>query len=143
VPDLRAASGPAEAEVVLAAAVRLPLPLQIFLGLVVGFGSAVTGTGGPFLVLPLLLLLRPRLPTLWAVGLAQAVPLPIALAATLANAWFGEVDMCVAAAVAATVIPGLPVGVYFAHRTAMARTPTAAPGKIHRVDPNFWQTLRL
>eukprot|EP01052_Picozoa_sp_SAG31_P044348 SAG31_NODE_7698_length_1614_cov_1.089109_1_plen_359_part_00 len=95
---------------------ELPLSAQILLGVIVGFGSAVTGTGGPFLMLPLLLLLRPNMPILRVVGLGQAVPMPIAVAATFANAYFSEVDMCVAAAVAITVIPGLPVGVYLAHR---------------------------
>lgn len=42
----------------------LTCQFQVVLGSFVGFGSAVTGTGGPFLVLPLLLICRPvRFPT--------------------------------------------------------------------------------
>jgi len=42
-------------------------------GFVVGVGSALTGTGGPTLLLPLLVWLR--VPMLTAVGLAQAIQL--------------------------------------------------------------------
>ena len=89
---------------------------QAALGGIVGFGSAVTGTGGPFLLLPLLFLCRPQLPVLRCVGLAQALPLPIALSATAANAWFAEVDLCIAAQLAGCIAPAVPVGVWLAHR---------------------------
>ena len=89
---------------------------QAALGGIVGFGSAVTGTGGPFLLLPLLFLYRPQLPVLRCVGLAQALPLPIALSATAANAWFAEVDLCIAAQLAGCIAPAVPVGVWLAHR---------------------------
>lgn len=95
---------------------RLSCCFQAGVGAAVGFGSAVTGTGGPFLLLPLLLLWRPQLPVLHSVGLAQALPLPIALSATLANSWFASVDVCVAAQLAGCITPGVPLGVWLAHR---------------------------
>ena len=89
---------------------------QACLGATVGFGSAVTGTGGPFLLLPLLFLCHPQLPVLRSVGLAQALPLPIALSATVANSWFACVDICIAAQLAGCIAPGVPIGVWLAHR---------------------------
>lgn len=59
---------------------------------------------------------RPQLPVLRSVGLAQALPLPIALSATLANSWFASVGVCIATQVARCIAPGVPVGVWLTHR---------------------------
>ena len=95
---------------------QLSCLFQAALGAAVGFGSAVTGTGGPFLLLPLLFMFRPQLSVLRSVGLAQALPLPIALSATLANSWYASVDVCMAAQLAGCIAPSVPVGVWLAHR---------------------------
>ena len=50
-------------------------------GAFVGFGSALTGTGGSVLLVPVLLILRA--PVLAAVGAAQAVSLPVAAFSTV------------------------------------------------------------
>ncbi|MGR4867993.1 TSUP family transporter [Variovorax sp. LARHSF232] len=60
-------------------------------GVVVGMGSALTGTGGPVLVLPLLMLLRQ--PVLFAVVAAQAIQLPVALASSTVHAIEGRLDL--------------------------------------------------
>ena len=52
---------------------RLGIPALLAIGAFVGFGSALTGTGGAVLLVPILLLLR--VPVLAAVGAAQAVAL--------------------------------------------------------------------
>jgi uncharacterized membrane protein YfcA len=104
-----------------ARSVQMTCYFRVGLGAFTGFCSAVTGTGGPFLLLPVLLFCRPELPALRAVGIAQAVPLPIAVAATLANGYFAQVDVCVAAELAACIAPGLPVGVQIAHRLGKRR----------------------
>lgn len=60
------------------------------LGAVVGLGSALTGTGGPVLLLPLLMLLRQ--PLVFAVAAAQAVQLPVAISASTVHALAGRLD---------------------------------------------------
>ncbi len=68
----------------------LPKPLLIVLGFVLGFGSALTGTGGPVLLLPIFLFLR--VPVLISLGVAQVVQLPIAVFATAGFLKNGNVD---------------------------------------------------
>lgn len=60
------------------------------IGLLVGMGSALTGTGGPVLVLPLLMLLRQ--PVMFAIVAAQAIQLPVALAASTVHAIEGRLE---------------------------------------------------
>jgi len=62
----------------------------IAIGLVTGIGSALTGTGGPLLLIPLLL--WRKAPVLTAIGLSQAVQVPISLAATSGNLMYSAVD---------------------------------------------------
>jgi len=61
------------------------------LGALIGFGSALTGTGGPVLILPLLMLMRQPLP--FAVVAAQAIQFPIALASSTVHALEGRLDI--------------------------------------------------
>lgn len=60
------------------------------LGMLVGFGSALTGTGGPVLIIPLLMLMRQ--PVSFAVVAAQAIQLPVALASSVVHAMEGRLD---------------------------------------------------
>lgn len=76
----------------------------LLLGFVVGAGSALTGTGGPVLVLPLLLLLRQ--PVLLAVVAAQAIQLPVALASSAVHASAGRLDFKLAALCGALLLFG-------------------------------------
>jgi hypothetical protein len=62
----------------------------ILIGVGVGFGSSLTGTGGPVLLVPLLLLLR--FMPLAAVGISQAIQLPIAIFATIGFMLYGQID---------------------------------------------------
>jgi uncharacterized membrane protein YfcA len=64
--------------------------ILILIGIFVGFGSSLTGTGGPVLLVPLLLLLR--FMPLAAVGLSQAIQLPVAVFATIGFALYGQID---------------------------------------------------
>lgn len=64
--------------------------LLILIGVGVGFGSSLTGTGGPVLLVPTLLFLQ-FLP-LAAVGISQAIQLPIAIFATIGFILFGQID---------------------------------------------------
>jgi len=60
------------------------------IGVLVGAASALTGTGGPVLVLPLLMLLRQ--PLMFAVVAAQAIQLPVALSASAVHAMEGRLE---------------------------------------------------
>ena len=98
------------------AAARPPLgPLALVLvGAAVGCGSALSGTGGPVLLLPVLMLLG--LPTLPSVAAAQAVQLPIALAASSAHALAGRLDWTLGLAVGAALLAGAWAGRHAARR---------------------------
>ena len=61
----------------------LSAPTLLGLGGGIGFLSALTGAGGAFVLLPVLLLLD--VPVLAAIGLGQAIALPIAGLASVAN----------------------------------------------------------
>ena len=60
-------------------------------GATVGLGSALTGTSGPVIILPILV--YNAWPTLTSLGYAQAVQLPIAIMATLGNVAFRGDDL--------------------------------------------------
>jgi hypothetical protein len=89
-----------------------PIPLAL-IGAVVGFGSAVTGTGGPLLLVPILLWLK--IPVLTAIGLSQAIQIPIATLATLGNLRFGAIDWQLGAVLAGALSLGSWVGAKSAH----------------------------
>lgn len=85
------------------------------LGAVVGLGSALTGTGGPVLLVPLLLLagqpLRNVLPP------AQAIQLPVALCAAAGHALAGALDLRLALAIGGVLLAGSLAGQWAAPRT--------------------------
>ncbi|MET0542047.1 MAG: sulfite exporter TauE/SafE family protein [Variovorax sp.] len=91
-----------------AAAQPLGMAAMAALGVVVGLGSAITGTGGPVLVLPLLLLLRQ--PVLFAVVAAQAVQLPVALASSAVHLAAGRLDAPLALLCGALLLAGSIAG---------------------------------
>jgi uncharacterized protein len=82
------------------------------IGALTGFGSALSGTGGPLILVPILMWLD--LPVLMAIGLSQAIQLPIALLATAGNFFSGSLDLTVGMPLAA----GLAVGTFVGARTA-------------------------
>ena len=87
-----------------------------WVGLTVGWGSAVSGTGGPVMLIPLLLVLRtPIVPT---IALAQAIQIPIAVAATIVNAAAGRLDLRLGLAVGVLLVCGAVTGAWLAGRLA-------------------------
>lgn len=88
--------------------------LLLFIGVVVGIGSALSGTGGPLLLVPLLVWLN--WPVLTAVGLSQIIQLPISLLATAGNFLHGQVDVMLALGIAAIMIVGVSIGARLAHK---------------------------
>ena len=92
-----------------------PRPGQLaVVGAVTGFVSALTGTGGPLVLVPILMWLR--CPVLAAIGMAQVIQLPIALLATVGNLWTGSIE----AALANTLALGLAAGTWWGARLAHA-----------------------
>jgi uncharacterized membrane protein YfcA len=83
-------------------------------GLVAGFASALTGTSGPMVAMPLLaaagMALRER------VALAQVAQIPIALGATIAFASFGDVPWKLAAGSSLALCVGLVAGARLTRR---------------------------
>ena len=99
--------------------VRLLGPVQlVVIGVVTGIGSALSGTGGPLVLVPVLVWLK--VPTLTAVGLSQAVQLPIASLATIGNFIYGTVDIIIGGVIAAALMIGSAVGAQLAHAVSQA-----------------------
>jgi uncharacterized protein len=92
---------------------RLSSGTLLGLGAGTAFVSALTGAGGAFVLLPVLLLLD--MPVLPAIGLGQAIALPIAGLASVANMAAGLVDLPLAALLAAGLSVGIAVGTPIAH----------------------------
>ncbi|HXP75015.1 MAG TPA: sulfite exporter TauE/SafE family protein [Stellaceae bacterium] len=92
-----------------------PLSPGLLLGLGggTGFVSALTGAGGAFVLLPILLLLD--MPVLSAIGLGQAIAIPVAGLASLANVAAGLVDPVLAGVLALTLMTGIAIGTPIAH----------------------------
>ena len=87
--------------------------LLVGLGLVTGFASALLGAGGAFLLVPLLVALGE--PVLLAVGLGQAIQVPISAAATVANLEAGRIDLVSGSILAVTLGLGIALGTPLAH----------------------------
>ncbi|HEX3403490.1 MAG TPA: sulfite exporter TauE/SafE family protein [Acetobacteraceae bacterium] len=105
----------------IAPAQRIALAPATLLGLggSTGFVSAMTGAGGAFMLLPLLLLLDT--PVLAAIGLGQAIAMPIAGLASLVNFAAGLVDLRLAAGLAVALAAGIAIGTPIAHALPQQR----------------------
>ena len=95
---------------------RLSPSALVFVGGVTGFGSAMTGTGGPLILVPLAIYLG--LPALTAIGLSQAIQIPIAAFASTANWALGAINLELAAFIAVGVVAGTVAGALLIHRVA-------------------------
>ncbi|CAG2160157.1 sulfite exporter TauE/SafE family protein [Cupriavidus numazuensis] len=94
-----------------------PMPgtaMLVVLGFAVGLGSALSGTGGPVLLLPLLLLGRTA--TAPALAAALAIQLPIALAASAAHWLGGHLPLALGLKTGALVTVGVLAGRSLARR---------------------------
>ena len=85
----------------------------ILIGIGVGFGSSLTGTGGPVLLVPTLLLLG--FMSLSAVGISQAIQLPIALMATIGFMLYGQIDFYLGLTLGVIQAVGVIIGGTIAH----------------------------
>lgn len=86
----------------------------IVIGFITGFGSAITGTGGPLIVVPVIIYLG--LPVLTAVGLSQAIQIPIAAFASIGNWMSGNLNVNLGLLIAAAMVTGTLAGATLMHR---------------------------
>jgi len=93
---------------------KTPNLFLVLLGLLVGYGSSVSGTGGPLLLVPSLLLLN--YPVMTAVGLSMAIQIPIAPFATLGHIFHGSIEWILAIPIAIRVSTGILIGAVIAHK---------------------------
>jgi uncharacterized membrane protein YfcA len=96
----------------------IPIATLLGLGAATGFIAALTGAGGAFVLLPVLLLLD--VPILPAIGLGQAIALPIAGLASVVNLVEGLVDLRLALILAVTLSVGIAIGTPIAHSLPQA-----------------------
>jgi uncharacterized protein len=87
--------------------------ILLTVGAVTGFLSSVTGTGGPLVLVPILISMG--VPVLTAVGLSQAIQLPVAIAATFGNVLYGKLDLTLGGILAASLTVGAWYGAKLAH----------------------------
>jgi uncharacterized membrane protein YfcA len=85
----------------------------LVIGIVSGFLSSLTGTGGPLILVPILISMQ--LPVLTGVGLSQIFQLPVAIAATAGNLLYGKLDLVLSAVLAASLSGGSWFGATLAH----------------------------
>ena len=85
----------------------------VALGGVTGFASALLGAGGAFLLVPLLVALGE--PVLLAVGLGQAIQVPISAVASAANLAAGRIDWAAGSILACALAAGIAIGTPLAH----------------------------
>jgi uncharacterized protein len=96
----------------------IPNPVLAVIGAVTGYVSAVTGTGGPLVLVPILIWLK--VPVLAAIGLSQTIQLPVALVATLGNFAFGEPSLVLGLVLAVGLSVGTWAGAQLAHKVPHA-----------------------
>ena len=88
------------------------------IGAATGFLASLTGTGGPLVLVPILLAMR--LGVLASVGLSQIFQLPVAIAATAGNVVYGKLDLALGVILAASLSGGSWFGAKFAHAVPQA-----------------------
>lgn len=86
----------------------------VSIGALTGLGSALSGTGGPLILLPILTWARQ--PPLVALGYAQLVQVPIAAFASAANLRYGRPDVALGLGLAVALGAGVLLGARLAHR---------------------------
>ena len=103
------------------------------IGGVTGLLSSLSGTGGPLALIPMLLWLH--LPTLTAIGLSQAIQLPIAVFATGGNMLAGTLDVTMGCAIGVGILLGTWSGGVLAHRLPQSTLRTVG---LDRSRPGRW-----
>ena len=106
--------GPERRAAAFAGRPRMQQALLFAIGAATGFGSGLTGVGGPALAVPMMVLLG--FPTLVAIGASQVVQIVAALSGSVPHLARGIVDLRLAAWLVLFEIAGVWLGVIVAHR---------------------------
>lgn len=99
-------------------------PLLLCVGVVAGFGSGLTGAGGPLFSVPIMLALG--FPPLMTIGVSQVLQLISAGSGTLANLAYGAIDFKIALLIVPFELIGVVLGVATAHRANVSQLRAAA-----------------
>jgi uncharacterized protein len=92
---------------------RAQQALLTAIGSVAGFGSGLTGVGGPALSVPLMVLFG--FPALASIGASQVIQIIAAVSGTLGNLTFGSIDFALALPVTGAEVAGVFGGAAAAH----------------------------
>lgn len=87
--------------------------LLLALGAIAGFGSGLTGVGGPALSVPLMVLFG--FSALTSIGASQVIQIVVAVSGTLGNLKYGTVDFGIAATITLLEISGVLLGARIVH----------------------------
>ena len=87
--------------------------LLVLLGLLTGFASALTGTGGPVVLVPVLMFMNVH--ALAAIAVSQVVQVPIAASAAIGFDLFGEIDLTLGTMLGIIQSVGVVVAARIAH----------------------------
>lgn len=95
------------------------LPALIAVGVLAGFGSGLTGAGGPLFSVPIMLILG--FAPLASIGVSQVLQIVSAASGTLGNITYGSVNFMVAGGVVLFELAGVLLGVRAAHVIPVAQ----------------------
>ena len=98
----------------------------LVVGAVAGFGSGLSGAGGPLFAVPMMLVLG--FAPLAAIGASQVLQIVAALFGTMGNLRYGSIDFQLGAAVMALEVVGILVGAQAAHLASTAVLRRTAAG---------------
>jgi uncharacterized membrane protein YfcA len=107
------ASGSVARSAVFSSRPRLRLLLLLGIGALTGFGSGLTGVGGPALMVPMMVLAG--FAPLVAIGSSQVIQILAALSGSVGHAMHGTIDFPLAAGLTMIEVLGVWVGVRLAH----------------------------
>ena len=83
----------------------------LFIGMFVGLGSPLTGSGGPLIFMPTMILLGA--PILISVGMSQIIQIPISLFSSISNLFYGQINFFLAMPVIILMVLGVIIGVNY------------------------------
>jgi uncharacterized membrane protein YfcA len=87
--------------------------LLVAIGAIAGFGSGLTGVGGPALSVPIMVLFG--FPALASIGASQVIQIIAAGSGTLGNLQFGVIDFALALPITGCEVAGVFAGAALAH----------------------------
>jgi uncharacterized protein len=92
---------------------KLSVPQDVTIGAATGFLSSLTGTGGPAVLIPILLLFD--VPIISIIGLGQIIQMPISISATVGNFIAGQFTLYPSLILGAGLAAGTLCGAHLAH----------------------------